>query len=157
MTTIPIQFGTSILDEVENVYDDITKRAYEKFLSRGGTGAIDIEDWLEAEREILMKPGARLVYKRGHFIVRFYLPKVDPAHVRVFMTVDDLVVQSSGSYPNSRIFKTLHFPVPIDLRRVRSTWIRDRLIVVALKAGISEASAAATARAASAATRNAHK
>src|SRR5213079_883307 len=110
MATIPVQRGTTILDEVETVYDDITKRAYEKFLCRGSSGTIDIDDWLEAEREILLKPEARLVEKRGHYIVRFYLPKVDPAHVRVFVTVDDLVVQSSGNCSGSRIFKTLHFP-----------------------------------------------
>jgi DUF2934 family protein len=157
MATIPVQHGTTILDEVENVYDDITKRAYEKFLSRGGSGSIDIDDWLEAEREILLKPEARLVQKRGHYIVRFYLPQIDPAHVRVFVTTDDLVVQSSGRHPNSRIFKTLHFPQPIDLRRVRSAWVRGRLIVVALKAGISEASAAATEREASAGSHNGHR
>ena len=88
---------------------------------------------MKAEREILLKPDARLVEKHRHYIVRFYLPKVDPAHGRVFVTSDDLVVQSSGNCSGSRIFKTLHFPHPIDLRRVRSAWVRGRLIVVATK------------------------
>src|SRR5436190_4906319 len=103
MSTIPIQLSTSILDEVENVYDDITKKAYEKFLSRGGTGTLDIDDWLEAEREILMKPEARLIEKRGHFIVRLHLPNVNPANVRILATRDDLVVQTSGRYAGARI------------------------------------------------------
>ena len=134
MTTIPIQFGTSILDEVENVYDDITRKAYEKFLSRGRTGMLDIDDWLEAEREILMKPEARLIEKRGHFIVRLHLPKIDPSNVRILATRDDLVVQTSGRYAGARIFKTVHFPEPIDLRRVRSSWMGEKLVVLALKA-----------------------
>jgi DUF2934 family protein len=157
MTTIPIQFSSSILDELENVYDDITKRAYEKFLSRGCSGSIDIDDWLEAEREILLKPEARLVEKRGHYIVRFYLPKVNPSYVRVFLTADDLVVQSSGAHSNYRIFKMLHFPDRIDLRRVRTAWVRGRLIVVALKARISEASVTGTARGASVESHSDHK
>jgi hypothetical protein len=134
MSTIPIQLSTSILDEVENVYDDITKKAYEKFLSRGGTGALDIDDWLEAEREILMKPEARLIEKRGHFIVRLHLPNVNPANVRILATRDDLVVQTSGRYVGARIFKTVHFPEPIDLRRLRSSWMGEKLVVLALKA-----------------------
>jgi hypothetical protein len=134
MATIPIVFGTTILDEVERVYDDVTKRAYEKFLSRGGTGSLDIGDWLEAEREILLKPEARLVERRGHFVVRLDLPRVDPANVRILVTTNDLVVHSSGVYRSAGIFKTLHFPKPINLRRVRSHWIGERLIVIALKA-----------------------
>jgi hypothetical protein len=134
MITIPIEFGTSILHEIESVYDDITRKAYENFLSRGRTGMLDIDDWLEAEREILMKPEARLIERRGHFIVRLHLPKVDPGNVRILATRDDLVVQTSGRYAGTRIFKTVHFPEPIDLRRVRSGWAAGKLVVLALKA-----------------------
>jgi len=157
MATIPIQRGTTILDEVENVYDDITKRAYEKFLGRGGSGTIGLEEWLEAEREILFKPEARLIEKRRHYIVHLHLPQIDPANVRIFVTTDDLVVQSSGTHSHCRIFKTLHFPQPINLRRIRSTWVRNRLIVVALKGDTAQASATGTAQAASAESRNGHK
>src|SRR5262245_10525352 len=134
MATIRIELGTSILDEVENVYDDITRKAYEKFLSRGRTGMLDIDDWLEAEREILMKPEARLIEKRGHFIVRLHMPNIDPTNVRILATRDDLVVQTSGRYLGARIFKTVHFPEAIDLRRVRSSWVGEKLVVLALKA-----------------------
>lgn len=32
--------------------EDIRRRAYEKFLSRGGQHGHDLDDWLEAEREL---------------------------------------------------------------------------------------------------------
>ena len=149
MMTIPIQFSTSILDEVENVYDDITKRAYEKFMERGRSGVLDIDDWLEAEREILMKPEARLIEKRRHYIVRLHLPNMDPANVRILATRDDLVVQSSSRYTGARIFKTVHFPEAIDLRRIRSSWLGEKLIVVALRAEANPISEGKPARAAS--------
>ena len=40
--------------------DRVAKRAYEKWLKRGGTHGNDIQDWIEAEKEILaeMKGGA---------------------------------------------------------------------------------------------------
>ena len=94
---------------------------------------LDIDDWLEAEREILMKPEARLIEKRGHYIVRLHLPNIVPANVRILATRDDLVVQTSSRYAGARIFKTVHFPEPIDLRRVRSSWIGEKLVVLALK------------------------
>jgi hypothetical protein len=145
------------MDEVENVYEDVTKLAYEKFVTRGRTGMLDIDDWLEAERELLMKPEARLIEKRRHFIVRLHLPMVDPANVRVLATRDDLVVQSSSRYAGARIFKTLHFPEPIDLKRVRSNWIGERLIVLALKATVIVHSEGKPAAAASEASRTDQK
>ena len=59
---------------------------------------------------------------------------MDPANVRILATRDDLVVQSSSRYTGARIFKTVHFPKAIDLRRIRSTWLGEKLIGVALKA-----------------------
>ena len=35
------------------VTEAIARRAYELFLERGGTHGHDIEDWLQAERELL--------------------------------------------------------------------------------------------------------
>jgi hypothetical protein len=32
--------------------DDVARRAYDLFLSRGGAEGHDVEDWLEAERQL---------------------------------------------------------------------------------------------------------
>jgi hypothetical protein len=37
------------------VEDDIRRRAYEIYETRGFTGGSDIEDWLQAESEVLKK------------------------------------------------------------------------------------------------------
>ena len=34
-------------------YDDVARRAYERFLERGRQDGADVSDWLEAERELL--------------------------------------------------------------------------------------------------------
>jgi len=34
--------------------DEIERRAYQRFVERGGMDGADIEDWLRAERELLM-------------------------------------------------------------------------------------------------------
>ncbi len=33
--------------------DDVERRAYERFLERGRADGSDVDDWLEAERELL--------------------------------------------------------------------------------------------------------
>jgi DUF2934 family protein len=36
--------------------DDIRRRAYQRYLERGGGDGQDFDDWLEAERELKQKP-----------------------------------------------------------------------------------------------------
>ena len=36
-------------------YDEIAARAYEIFQARGGEHGSDLEDWLQAEREVLQR------------------------------------------------------------------------------------------------------
>ena len=35
----------------------VERRAYEIYLSRGGADGLDLEDWLQAERELCHEPG----------------------------------------------------------------------------------------------------
>lgn len=133
MRTIPIRVVPSIVDELESVYDDVTKRAYEKFLSRRGTSAIDIEEWLEAEQELLLKPPAQLAEKPNHFVVRIELAGVDPKDLTILLTPNETMVQSIGPGPHRRIFRIIHFPRPVDTSHVRGCWTRGKLIVLVLK------------------------
>jgi len=34
--------------------DDVARRAYERFVERGGTHGADVDDWLAAEHELVM-------------------------------------------------------------------------------------------------------
>src|SRR5262245_167781 len=72
-----VRAADSIADEIEAVYDEITRRAYEVFLARHGEGALDIDDWLMAEREMLIKPLVN-VYRAGSRI----RIAVDVKHIR---------------------------------------------------------------------------
>ncbi len=40
-------------------HDAIARRAYEIYLSRGGNHGSDVEDWLQAEREVAARRRAR--------------------------------------------------------------------------------------------------
>ena len=52
--TIAVQSGVEGHEPTE---DDIRRRAYERYLERGGGHGTDFEDWLEAEREIRRRKG----------------------------------------------------------------------------------------------------
>ena len=139
MQAIPIRIGSTILDEIENVYDDITKRAYEIFHDRCGSGALDLEDWLEAEKQLLWKPEVELIEKRGFFVLKIALRIIDPVAMSVLVTRDDLVVQSGENCHYPRLFRAVHFPQPIDPVKVQATYVRGRLVLIAAKIPVSEA------------------
>jgi len=39
-------------DQVNPAYDEIAEAAYHRFLSRGGQDGGDVDDWIEAERDL---------------------------------------------------------------------------------------------------------
>ena len=49
---VPVCIAENILGEIEETYDEVTRRAYEIFQERGGICTMDLEDWLKAEREL---------------------------------------------------------------------------------------------------------
>ena len=157
MATLPIRIATTIVDEIENVYDDITKRAYELFLHPHGICTLDIEEWLAAERQLLWKPEVRLTEKRELFIVRMALTGIDPATVNILVTTDDLVVQSTANSRYPRIFRAVHFPQPINPARVHALCVKEKLVFIAMKIAVSESFGAVRAPAATPASRNVHK
>ena len=136
MATISVRTGNSIHDEIERVYDDITRRAYERFLERGGSYTLDIEDWLEAERQLLWKPAVQLNDRRDMFVVRITLDLVDPWSVDVLATDDDVLIQSNENSGYPRVFRTVHFPSPINRFRLHGTYINGTLVLIAPKIAI---------------------
>jgi HSP20 family molecular chaperone IbpA len=52
VTTKPVK-ATSLLDRMDEVFNDISKRAFEIFEGNGHIFGRDLEDWLKAEREFL--------------------------------------------------------------------------------------------------------
>ncbi|HXW06877.1 MAG TPA: DUF2934 domain-containing protein [Vicinamibacterales bacterium] len=52
--TMPLADSTSATSQInqEVSESDISRRAYERFLARGSEHGHDLDDWLEAEREL---------------------------------------------------------------------------------------------------------
>jgi hypothetical protein len=49
------------LQRLENVFEHVRKRAFELFEQRGGETGKDLQDWLNAEQEIVFSPPSELV------------------------------------------------------------------------------------------------
>ena len=71
---VPTRKSKSIFDEIEGMQDRIMRRAYEIFSENGGIFGRDIDDWLQAEQELVWKPAVELTEKDNEFLLEVAAP-----------------------------------------------------------------------------------
>jgi HSP20 family molecular chaperone IbpA len=130
-TIVPVRTAESIIDEIEEMYDRITRRAYEIFLERGGTCSLDLDDWLTAERELLWKPDVHIEEKNQHIVVTVRLGNVDPPDVRLIVSPQAMIVQADASANARKAFRTVEFPRRIDVRKAEARYADGYLTLTA--------------------------
>ena len=59
--SVPIRKSSSILDQMKDMQDRIMRRAYEIFEQNGNMLGRDLENWTQAERELVWRPPFELV------------------------------------------------------------------------------------------------
>jgi HSP20 family molecular chaperone IbpA len=124
----------STADELEQIQESIARRAYDLFLTRGGSLGDPWADWFAAEREILRRPAVDLLEKDGSFTVSASLAGVDPQDVQVDISPQDVVIKAQVQhwhterdgrvhqceFKSGRIFRAVHLPRPVDTARARA-------------------------------------
>ncbi len=75
-----------IFEKVDKLVEAIERRAYERFEMRGREVGHDLDDWLEAERELLGSPAAELSEMEGVFQLQVTLPGFDAKEIEVTAT-----------------------------------------------------------------------
>jgi HSP20 family molecular chaperone IbpA len=121
----------SILDEVEEMYDQITRRAYEIFQERGGICTLDLEDWFAAERELLFKPGVHIEENGKEVIVTVRLGKVNLMGVQLLVTPLAMLIQAECGDMAKKVFRTIEFPRRIDVNKAEAKYEDGYLVLTA--------------------------
>src|SRR5438034_9810766 len=96
LTTIPVRLNgpDSIAPLLENVRQRIARRAYENFIERGAVYGHDLEDWLDAEREVIIKPFVEILTAGKDLFVVVVLPKIELTIVSVHAEHRQFVISS---------------------------------------------------------------
>jgi len=128
---VPVRLAETIADEINDMYDQITKRAYEIFRQRGGTASLDLEDWLTAERELLFKPEVDVEDNDLTLTVRVRVGKVRPLEMQLLLSPDAMVIQAGHSATAKRMFRTVQFPRRIDVQKAEVKYEDGYLILTA--------------------------
>jgi HSP20 family molecular chaperone IbpA len=135
----------SLIDETENVFQRIRNRAFELFQRRGESGGSDLDDWLRAEREMLVMPNGDLAEKDGSYEVKLALPGFEAKELRLMALPDALVLSGESKKPvtgtegnvqfrgveEKKLFRRIDFPAAINQEKVEAQLDKGVLYVTA--------------------------
>jgi len=144
-TTLPIKKTESIFDELNKMHDRIMKRAFEIFDGNGHAFGKDIDDWLQAERELVWKPAIELQEKDNEIRLQIATPGVDPKDIDIEVTPEDILVKAETRHENKEdkgevhvceltsgnMFRSVHLPKKIDPDKVKAEFKNGMLSLTA--------------------------
>jgi HSP20 family protein len=147
--TLPVRKSKSIFDEIDSMQDRIMRRAYEIFSGNGGIFGRDIEDWLQAERELVWKPAIELEEKENEFLLQVAAPGIDPKDIDIEVTPEDILVKANihhehnekkgdvyaCEFASGNLFRSIHLPKRIDPDKVKAEFKNGML---SLKAPVAQ-------------------
>jgi DUF2934 family protein len=115
LTSIPVRVNDheSIPSVLENVRRRIAHRAYENFIERGCVDGHDVDDWLNAECELIIKP-VFLIRAHGEDIfVETTLPEIDLPNLTVHMAPSRIIISSDPDEDGLQVCQVIVLPFQI--------------------------------------------
>ena len=138
-----------LLETVQRITDEIHERAYHLFKNRGGHDGKDLDDWYQAERDILGDPSSELQETETGYQARISLPGFETKDVKVTAMPRELVVEAEKTHSHegvegsvqhselstSTVFRKYGFADDIDVDCVTAKLNNGVLEIEAKKAG----------------------
>jgi len=169
MANVPVQKMESqevetapTLKALQQKVEMVRQRAFELFERRGGTGGNELEDWVQAERDLFCVPPAELAETDGEVHITVAVPGFDPREINVTAQPGEIFVQGKherrtekkekgvfySEFNEKALYRRFEIPHPIDVGHVTAN-IENGMLTV--KAPKKMAQAAAEKKTASAA------
>jgi HSP20 family molecular chaperone IbpA len=132
--SLAIRKTSSVLDEVNEIQERITQRAYEIFERNGAVFGRELDNWLQAEEELLWKPSIELCEKNGELLIEAALSGLDPKDVEIEVTPEDIILKAETQHQHQEqkgivhicefktgmMFRSIHLPRKINPDRVKA-------------------------------------
>lgn len=146
-----VRTGESILDDLDRMRDRIMERAYEIFSHRGRHSGRALEDWLEAEQELAVRPPIELRQDGKALTLEAAIPGFEPGELDVRITPEDILIQSDQNrsavqdgtvhereIPHGKVFRDVRLPARVDPAGTKAEYRNGVLRVTAPIAGVSK-------------------
>jgi HSP20 family molecular chaperone IbpA len=160
------KISASINKDMQEIQQQVARRAYEKFCGDGGVPGREAENWLAAEREIGGMPAVELKEKEDRFEVQVAIPGVESKDIYLEVTPEQMIVSCEMNHEHTtkgetvhlcefvsgKIFRAVGFPKRINPDKTKAE-IRNGMLILKAelaveipKVKISRAAAKAKAR-----------
>jgi HSP20 family protein len=143
--SVAIHKTSSILDEMNQIQNRIMRRAHEIFEHNGALFGRDLDNWLQAEQELLWKPALELRETDGEFQLEAALSGVDPKDIDIEVTPEDIVLKAEVQhrhkegkgivhiceFQSGNLFRSIHLPRKINPDKVKAEFKNGMLRLTA--------------------------
>ncbi len=137
--------GAPFSQRMQQVYDNLARRAYELFESRGRQNGQDLEDWFRAESELLNAMPVEITEADDQVIVRAEVPGLSDKDIEVRVAPHRLIItgkreqisdqkKTQRERSSDEVFRMLDLSEEIDPDEVIATVQNGTLEVVLPKA-----------------------
>ena len=155
-SAVPVKINAAevetLFDRAKEIYEAITRRAYDLFDGRGRQEGYDLEDWLSAERELLRPVPLEVTEADNRLTVRAEVPgfsdkdlkvSLEPRRLVISGKVEESSEQKTGEtlYTTRRsneIFHTLDLPADVDPAKASAALMQGILELRLPKSGKAE-------------------
>jgi len=138
----------TLFERMAAIVDKVRQRAFEVFESRHRVDDHSLDDWLQAERDVIHSPQAELTEKDGKFQVRVAISGFAPKDIRVTAMPTFLVIDAESKHEREQnggdvhfcefgqkqLFRRLDLPAAINVANVTATLDHGMLQITAPKA-----------------------
>jgi len=133
--------------EIEKRFGEVQQRAFDFFDKRGRELGHELEDWIQAEREILGWPAAELAEKNGEYKLEMTLPGFSASQVEVTATPTEIAVHAAikreekaaedhvlwTEFGPNDVYRRFRLPQPIDVDKTSAAFDNGLLKIIAAK------------------------
>lgn len=106
--TVQVRRIPSNSETIKDIENRIMQRAYHLFERNGHQLGRAMDDWFQAEKELVWKPPMEIVESDNEFIVEAALSGVDPKDIEIEATADNLVIKSETGHDHMNKKDTVH-------------------------------------------------
>jgi HSP20 family protein len=136
-----------LLKELKDTFEEIRKRAFELFERRGSAPGGELDDWIQAERDLFWIPRAELNETDTGFKIHVGVPGMDAKNLKVTAQSGEILVRGNAGrriekrgkgvyyseFGEKSLFRRFEVPDSIDLDRVTASVENGMLTVTAPK------------------------
>ena len=131
---VPIHKTQSILDELTNIQDRVMRRAYEIFQENGDVFGRDLDNWIQAERQLQWTPAIELCEKDNELSLEAAISGIDAKDIDIEVTPEDIVLKAdirhehnenkgtvhTCEFTTGKLFRSIHLPRRINPEKVKA-------------------------------------